>query len=145
MATHDCSFCLRETIQGATEVVGNNLVLPDSACTSPPFLHHNWVRKAQLPVPGNYPMLRFSFCFFCFWFLIFFFGSIFVSFWWFNFLSLIDRCSDWWDCGWSRWLNFLWAILNFVLWFVNFFLYSKLAQHIRPLPENAAGMNWIGF
>jgi hypothetical protein len=51
MATQ-CSSCLRETIQGATEVVGN-IVLPDSACTSPPFLHHNWVRKAQPPVPGN--------------------------------------------------------------------------------------------
>ena len=34
MATHECSACLQETIQGATDVVGT-LVLPNSVCTAP--------------------------------------------------------------------------------------------------------------
>ena len=39
MATHECSGCLQQTIQGATEVDAT-LVLPNSICTAPG--RHTW-------------------------------------------------------------------------------------------------------
>ena len=51
MATHECSACLKETIQGATEVDGS-LVLPCSDCLAPGGLRHNWLRKSS-PTQGN--------------------------------------------------------------------------------------------
>ena len=44
MATHECSGCLRETIQGATEVDAT-LVLPNSICTAPGG-RHTWTKKS---------------------------------------------------------------------------------------------------
>jgi hypothetical protein len=48
MATHECSACLCETIQGdVTPRAG--LVLAISACAAPPGTsHHNWVRKSKI-------------------------------------------------------------------------------------------------
>ena len=53
MATHECSACLQETIQGATDVVGT-LVLPNSVCTAPGGGRHSWARKTPPAVQGNY-------------------------------------------------------------------------------------------
>ena len=46
MATHECSGCLQETIQGATEVDAT-LVLPNSICTAPGGGRHTWARKGD--------------------------------------------------------------------------------------------------
>ncbi len=51
MATHECSACLAETIQGAV-VARAGLVLPISACTAPGTSHHIWVRKSK--ISSNY-------------------------------------------------------------------------------------------
>ena len=45
MATHECSACLQETIQGASEVVGI-LVLPISSCPASGGVH-TWMRKTS--------------------------------------------------------------------------------------------------
>ena len=45
MATHECSACLQETIQGASEVVGF-LVLPISSCPASGGVH-TWMRKTS--------------------------------------------------------------------------------------------------
>ena len=45
MATHECSGCLQETIQGATEVDAR-LVLPNSICTAPGG-RHTWAKKSS--------------------------------------------------------------------------------------------------
>ena len=50
LPTHECSSCLRETIQGAS-AVGNRLVLSFSKCpASEVDGRHVWVRKSQPPL-----------------------------------------------------------------------------------------------
>ena len=47
MATHECTKCLAETIQGISEVKGH-LVLPGSVCTSGGiFGSHSWTPKGN--------------------------------------------------------------------------------------------------
>jgi hypothetical protein len=48
MATHECTGCLQETIQGAIELV-DGIVLPHSICPAPGGGRHSWVRKSQPP------------------------------------------------------------------------------------------------
>ena len=55
MATHECSACLQETIQGATATdIVETLVLPNLVCTAPGDGRHSWVRKTPSAVQGNY-------------------------------------------------------------------------------------------
>ena len=50
LPTHECSSCLRETIQGAS-AVGNRLVLSFSKCpASQADDRHVWVQKSQPPL-----------------------------------------------------------------------------------------------
>eukprot|EP01036_Dinobryon_divergens_P025599 gene25599-34163_t len=55
MATHECSGCLRETIQGATEVDAT-LILPNSICTAPGG-RHTWTEKSPQAQEGWLPIL----------------------------------------------------------------------------------------
>eukprot|EP01038_Epipyxis_sp_PR26KG_P018731 gene18731-26495_t len=48
MATHECTACLSETIQGAT-TLELPLVLATSICSGPSGGNHSWVRKAPVP------------------------------------------------------------------------------------------------
>ena len=48
MATHECTGCLQETIQGAIELV-DGIVQPHSICPAPGGGRHSWVRKSQPP------------------------------------------------------------------------------------------------
>ena len=56
MATHECSGCLRETIQGATEVDAT-LVLPNSICTAPGG-RHTWTKKSPQAQGNLFHTLR---------------------------------------------------------------------------------------
>jgi hypothetical protein len=49
MATHECSGCLQQTIQGAMEVDAT-LVLPNSICAAPGG-RHTWARKGDYLQP----------------------------------------------------------------------------------------------
>ena len=64
MATHECSGCLQETIQGATEVDAT-LVLPNSICTAPGS-RHTWARKGDYLQPLYFTISRFPYLHFIF-------------------------------------------------------------------------------
>ena len=55
MATHECTGCLQETIQGAIEFV-DGIVLPHSICPAPGGGRHSWVRKSQPPQTASATM-----------------------------------------------------------------------------------------
>ena len=59
MATHECTACLKETIQGAAKVYGN-LVLANSTCSAPGNGRHTWVRKYQIPGIDDLEQLFFA-------------------------------------------------------------------------------------
>ena len=63
MATHECSGCLRETIQGVTEVDAT-LVLPNSICTAPGG-RHTWTKKSQQAQGIAIPIIYIYICHIC--------------------------------------------------------------------------------
>ncbi len=82
MATHECTKCLAETIQGISEVTGH-LVLPGSICTSGGIIgSHNWTPKGNSP---PFPHRTFLQCFSCWW-MYFFFIRLFSIY-----LNIINR------------------------------------------------------